>query len=208
MLLSHGTPMLLAGDEFGHSQGGNNNAYAQDNETTWLYWLAIDNQGHALREFTRKLISWRKAFPILYRGRFVVGNYNEALDVNDVTWLSPTGEEMTQRQWDDANARCFGMLLDGRAQESGIQRRGEDATVLLVYNSHYDVVNFTLPAVPEGLHWEGLVDTNQPNAQQAEFPFGSVYAVTGRSLVALALAISAGPPRLRQRPDDALHAPS
>jgi isoamylase len=193
MLLSHGTPMLLAGDEFGHSQGGNNNAYAQDNETTWLDWLSIDSQGHALREFTRKLIAVRKAFPILYRGRFVVGNYDEALDVKDVTWLSPTGEEMTQAQWDDTNARCFGMLLDGRAQASGIAHRGGDATVLLVYNSHFDVVNFTLPSVPEALLWERLVDTNQPDAHQAVFPFGAVFAVTGRSLVAFGLTIAAAP---------------
>src|SRR6201999_4099908 len=101
MLLSHGTPMLLAGDEFGHSQGGNNNAYAQDNETTWLDWLAIGKHGQMLRVFTRKLIAIRKSFPILYRGRFVVGTYNENLDVKDVTWLPPTGEEMTQAQWDD-----------------------------------------------------------------------------------------------------------
>jgi glycogen operon protein len=198
MLLSHGTPMLLAGDEFGHSQGGNNNAYAQDNETTWLDWLAIGRQGQALREFTRRLIEIRKAFPVLYRGRFVVGAYNGSLDVKDVTWLSPSGEEMTQAQWDDANARCFAMLLDGRAQKTGIKRRGGDATVLLVYNSHYDLVNFTLPSVPEGLKWEGLVDTHQPDAQQASYAFGSVYAVTGRSLVVFALSAASGPRRLRR----------
>ncbi len=197
VLLSHGTPMLLAGDEFGHSQGGNNNAYAQDNETTWLDWLAIDSQGHALREFTRKLIAIRKAFPILYRSRFVVGNYNEPLDVKDVAWLSPTGEEMTQEQWDDANARCFGVLLDGRAQESGITRRGADATVLFLYNAHHDVVNFTLSAVPEGLHWQRLVDTNQPDAQGEDHAFGSAYAVTGRSLVAFGLSMAAESQKLR-----------
>ena len=95
MMLSHGTPMLLAGDEFGHSQHGTNNAYAQDNEITWLDWLGISSQGRSLREFTRKVIAMRKAFPILYRGRFFVGAYNEELDVKDVTWLSPSGEEMT-----------------------------------------------------------------------------------------------------------------
>src|SRR6202012_3085849 len=198
MLLSHGTPMLLAGDEFEHFQGGNNNAYAQDNETTWLDWLAIGTEGRALREFTRKLISIRKAFPILYRGRFVVGTYNEALDVKDVTWLSPTGEEMTQAQWDDTNARCFGMLLDGRAQETGVKRRGDDATLLLVYNSHFDVVNFTLPSVAEGLSWEAVVDTNQPVAQQASYAFGKIYTVTGRSLVAFVLAASVSPPPIIQ----------
>ncbi|MGY3608702.1 MULTISPECIES: glycogen debranching protein GlgX [unclassified Bradyrhizobium] len=188
MVLSHGTPMLLAGDEFGHSQKGNNNAYAQDNETTWLDWMKISPEGRALREFTRKLIAMRKAFPILYRSRFLIGTHNEELDVKDVTWLAPSGEEMTVEQWQDGNVRCFGMLLDGRAQETGIKRRGSDATLLLIYNAHYDVVNFTLPEVPEGQHWQGLIDTNQPEGQLPSFPFGHVYAVTGRSMLAFGLA--------------------
>jgi isoamylase len=202
VLLSHGTPMLLAGDEFGHSQGGNNNAYAQDNETTWLDWLAIDAPGRALRDFTRKLIAIRRAYPILSRGRFVVGTYNDELEVKDVAWLSPTGDQMTQEQWDDPNAKCFGMLLDGRAQESGILRRGDDATVLLIYNSHFDVVNFTLPVVPEGLHWERLIDTNQPESQAGEFSFGTVYELTGRSLAAFGLATSTARRSLRDKLDD------
>ena len=195
MLLSHGTPMLLAGDEFGHSQGGSNNAYAQDNETTWLDWMGIAPQGRALREFTRKLIAMRKAFPILYRSRFLVGSHNEDLGVKDVTWLAPSGEEMTTEQWTDDNARCFGMLLDGRAQETGVKRRGSDATLLLIYNAHFDVVNFTLPAVPEGHNWLALIDTNQPDAQLQSFPFGHVYAVTGRSMLALGLSSEQQPMR-------------
>ena len=100
---------------------------------------------------------------------------------------------MTQAQWEDGNARCFGMLLDGRAQESGIRRRGEDATVLLIYNSHFDVVNFTLPDVPEGRNWECLVDTNEPDSQPGCYAFGSIFAVTGRSLVAFGLAKTVSP---------------
>ncbi len=199
MMLSHGTPMLLAGDEFGHTQHGSNNAYAQDNEISWLSWLGITSQGRSLREFTRKVIAMRKAFPILYRGRFFVGAQNEELDVKDVTWLSPCGDEMTTENWHDGNARCFGMLLDGRAQESGIRRRGSDATLLLVYNAHFDMVNFTLPAVPEGKEWLGLIDTNQPDAQLATFPFGHDYGVTGRSLVAFGLSTEdSATRRLRQ----------
>ncbi len=202
MMLSHGTPMLLAGDEFGRTQNGNNNAYAQDNEISWLNWLGITAQGRDLREFARKLIAMRKAFPILHRSRFVVGSHNEELDVKDVAWLAPSGEEMTVEQWQDANARCFGMLLDGRAQESGIKRRGSDATLLLVYNSHYDVVNFTLPAVPEGRSWLGLIDTNQPDARLSAFSFGHAYAVTGRSFLAFGLSAEENTPRrLRQGVD-------
>jgi len=105
-----------------------------------------------------------------------------------VTWLSPSGEEMTTEQWHDGNAKCFGMLLDGRAQETGIRRRGSDATMLLVYNAHHDVVNFTLPEVADGRSWLGLIDTNRPDAPMAEFEFGHAYAVTGRSLLVFGLA--------------------
>jgi glycogen operon protein len=196
LLLSQGTPMILAGDEFGHSQRGNNNAYAQDNEITWLDWGAITPEGRALIEFTRKLIAVRKAYPILHRGRFLVGNYNEELDVKDVTWLSPTGEEMNQEQWEDSNARCMGMLLDGRAQPTGIKRRGADATLLIVMNAHHDVVEFTLPAVPEGKRWIGLLDTNDPDRTNAPtFEFGHVYAVTGRSALVFVLGLEDRQPR-------------
>jgi isoamylase len=188
IMLSHGTPMLLAGDEFGHSQNGSNNAYAQDNRTSWLDWLSISSRGRALREFTRKLIAMRKAFPILYRSRFVVGALNEELDVKDATWLSPTGEEMSVEQWQDGRARCFGLLLDGRAQETGIKRRGADATLLLIYNAHFDVVNFELPNVPDGRDWLALIDTNQPESRLSSFPFGHRYVVTGRSMVAFGLS--------------------
>lgn len=106
---------------------------------------------------------------------------------------------MATEQWEDGNARCFGMLLDGRAQESGVKRRGSDATLLLIYNAHHDVVNFTLPSVPEGRHWQGLIDTNRPDSQLAGFDFGDVYAVTGRSLLALGLATEdSATRRLRQ----------
>jgi glycogen operon protein len=95
---------------------------------------------------------------------------------------------MTIEQWQDGNARCFGMLLDGRAQETGVKRRGSDATLLLIYNAHHDVVNFTLPQVAEGRSWLGLVDTNQPEGQLPSFPLGHCYAVAGRSLVAFGLS--------------------
>jgi isoamylase len=190
MMLSHGTPMLLAGDEFGHTQRGNNNAYAQDNDISWLDWQAIGDEGRGLRTFLRRLIATRRAFPILHRPRFLVGTYNEKLDVKDVTWLSPNGDEMKPEQWDDGNARCLGVVLDGRAQPTGIRRRGSDATLLIVYNSYHDVVKFTLPEVAEGVTWVTLIDTNQPTAQLASFPFGHVYEVTGRSVLAFALASS------------------
>src|SRR5712671_4199815 len=188
LLLSKGTPMILAGDELSHTQNGNNNAYAQDNPMTWLDWERITPEGRDLLEFTRKLIAVRKAYPILYRGRFVGGQYNEELDVKDVTWLSPTGQEMDQRQWEDTKAKCFGMLLDGLAQPTGIKRRGDDATLLLVINAHHDMVEFTLPEVPDGKSWFRLIDSNVAGkAETPAFEFGHRYQVTSRSLLVFVL---------------------
>ena len=183
LLFSQGTPMIVAGDEFARTQHGNNNAYCQDSEIGWVNW-DWDEDGKALHDFVQRLIKLRMKYPILRRGRFLVGEYNEELGVKDVTWLSPSGEEMTTEQWEDANGRCLGMLIDGRAQETGIRRRGADATMLLVVNSHHDGVNFTLPEVPEGVKWVNLVDTNQPESKgKAQFDFGTEYTVTPRSLL-------------------------
>jgi isoamylase len=99
---------------------------------------------------------------------------------------------MMESQWQDPNAHCFGMLLDGRAQETGIRRRGEDATIFLLYNAHYDVVNVKLPEVPEGAQWERLIDTHLPDDAATSLPFGHVYPVAGRSMVALALTATPG----------------
>ncbi|MFT4171455.1 MAG: glycogen debranching protein GlgX [Rhodocyclaceae bacterium] len=187
LLLSQGTPMLLAGDECGRTQGGNNNAYCQDNEISWLDW-DIDARGKALTEFVRKLTHLRAVLPVLRRGRFLSGEENEAIGVRDVRWLTPAGLDITQEQWGDANMRCFGMVLDGRAQASGIKHPASDATLLLVFNAYHDVVEFTLPDIPGDRVWINLIDTNVP--QRDELPqlaSGDCYAITGRSAVLFAL---------------------
>ena len=187
LLLSQGTPMLLAGDEFGRTQQGNNNAYCQDNDISWIDWN-MGERGAALTRFTQRLTALRAAHPVLRRGRFYTAQWNETLGVKDCTWLSPCGEEMTPEQWQDGNARCFGVMLDGRAQVSGILREGHGATLLLVLNAHHDVVNFTLPEAVAGRDWLRLVDTNRPEADDdpedpSLFRFGEAYEVTGRSLL-------------------------
>ncbi|NKE47411.1 glycogen debranching protein GlgX [Roseomonas frigidaquae] len=193
LLLSQGTPMLLGGDEFGHTQQGNNNVYCQDNEIAWLDWAGIDANGRELAGFTRKLIALRQNFPVLRRARFLNGDLDEDLGIKDVTWLTPSGTEMEEGHWDDANARCFGMLLDGRAQATRIRRPAGDATLLLVLNAHHDVVEFSLPEPPAGQRWLLLVDTNKPGLDEPEpFEFGHPYLVTGRSLLLLVLHPEAG----------------
>jgi glycogen operon protein len=183
LLLSQGTPMLLAGDEFGRTQRGNNNAYCQDNEISWLNW-DHDDREERLINFVRKLIGLRQKYPILRRCRWLTGEYSEELEVKDVTWINPNGEEMRQEHWDDPNSRCFGMLLDGRAQETGIRRRGELATLLIIFNPWQDVVKFTLPAATGGSGWTLRADTNFPDAtEDPQFAIGHVYEVTARSLL-------------------------
>ncbi len=187
LLFSQGTPMILAGDELGRTQSGNNNTYPQDNEINWLRW-DIDPAGAELLEFTRRLVALRKTFPILRRGRFFSGEVNEELGCKDVTWLTPDGDEMQQSQWDDGRTRCFGMLLDGRAQPTGIRQRGGDATLLLIVNAHHDVVIFTLPTAPDGRTWKRLIDTNVPrDVTLPTFDVGTPYDVTGRSLLLFVL---------------------
>ena len=187
LLISLGTPMILGGDEFGRTQRGNNNAYCQDNEINWIDWAGITEGGHALTEFVRSMTALRKRYGLLTRGRFLTGKYDDQLGVKDVTWLRPEGNEMQVADWNDPSAKCLGMLLDGRAQETGIKRRGHEQTLLVVMNAHDGVVPFKLPATPEGRHWTRQIDTNRPSIAVAHYKFGSVYEVPGRSLLLFVL---------------------
>jgi glycogen operon protein len=187
LLFSQGTPMLLAGDEFGRTQQGNNNAYCQDSAISWVDWN-ITEDGQALLRFVQKLTRLRREFPILRRSRFLTGAFNEELDVRDVTWINANGAQMSDEEWADTNMRCFGMMIDGRAQATGIRQRGSDTTVLIVLNAYHDLVGFTLPDCNKCAGWKLLLDTNIPEVEKTElFPVGEVYEVTGRSVVTFQL---------------------
>ncbi len=131
LFLSQGTPMLLAGDESGRTQRGNNNAYCQDNEISWLDWNH-DARAQELVQFTRRLIGLRRQYAILRRDRFLSGDHNEALGLTEITWINANGAQMSAEHWQDANTRCFGMLLDGpRPADAHVQARaGRDAARL------------------------------------------------------------------------------
>jgi isoamylase len=187
LLLAQGTPMLLAGDEFARTQNGNNNAYCQDNEISWVNW-DVNEKGQFLIHFVQHLTRLRHRYSILRRSRFLTGEYNEELGIKDVTWINASGVEMGSEDWGDGNMRCFGMLMDGRAQPTGIRRRGADATLLMVLNGHHDLVQITLPESRSGDRWSLLVDTNLPeDAERDQFVSGDSYEVTGRSLLLFAL---------------------
>jgi glycogen operon protein len=167
LFFSQGTPMLLGGDEFGRTQKGNNNPYCQDNEISWVNWDGIKEEGQSLIAFTRKLIRLRQSLPILRRGRFLTAEYNPGLEVKDVTWINASGREMQKSDWEDGKMHCFGMLIDGRAQTSGIKRRASDATLMIVINGYYDSVKFTLPEFVGGDQWLTFIDTNEPERNAA-----------------------------------------
>ncbi|WP_298965111.1 glycogen debranching protein GlgX [uncultured Methylobacterium sp.] len=188
LLLSRGTPMILAGDEFARTQKGNNNAYCQDNEISWVDWEGIGEDEADLAEFAQRLIILRRALPMLSRGRFLTGAYDEELGVKDVSWLRPDGQEMAPENWNDGAARSLAVLLDGRAQTSGLHVRGAEATVLLLFNAYHDVVQFRLPEVVGGDGWMRLLDTNLPDTQDlSRFDAGADYDVTGRSILMFVL---------------------
>jgi isoamylase len=131
----------------------------------------------------QKLTKLRHKYPILRRNRFLTGDYNQDLGVKDVTWINANGAEMQAEDWGETNMQCFGMLLDGRSQATGIRHRGQDTTMLLVMNAHSDVVSFTLPECIDGQEWDLLVDTNIPDEDGGNFAIGDQYGVTARSLL-------------------------
>ncbi|NML18744.1 glycogen debranching protein GlgX [Azohydromonas caseinilytica] len=186
LLLSQGTPMLLAGDEFGRTQQGNNNAYCQDNDISWVQWSGIDERGLALEDFTRRLLALRARYPVLRRKRFLTGeSATEGVPgVQDVTWLAPDGAQMDATHWDDANTRCFGMLIDGRAPSTAVPRPAHDESVLLLFNAWHEPIAFSLPAHPEeGGRWRKLLDTAEPQGEVSEAQAGEAFSLAGRSLV-------------------------
>ncbi len=167
LLLAQGTPMILAGDEFARTQGGNNNAYCQDNNITWLDWLAAGEQ-RALTDFVRRLTRLRRDYPLLRRTRFLRGLVDEESGIRDVTWLTHDGREFTEEQWHDPHERCLAMLLDGRAKPTGIKRPGVDTSLLLLINGQFEDVTFVLPSSNGKSEWRLLVSTASDATEPSE----------------------------------------
>src|SRR5688500_6206017 len=186
--------MILAGDERGHTQNGNNNVYCQDNETAWLDWNPT-REGDALFAFMQRVIALRRAHPSFRRRNFFHGKPLEGSAVKDVCWLKPDGGEMTPEDWNDAHARCFAMLIAG----DGITERGprgealRDDDFLLRFNAHHDEIACVLPAANHG-NWHLLIDTatqavppDKTSSPEEEAPAWTVpsYSLQGRSFVLL-----------------------
>jgi len=160
LMLSQGIPMLLAGDEFGNSQNGNNNAYCQDNEISWLQWNH-DDAGRSLYDFTCRLIQFWKTQPVLQQRRFFHGRSIYGADKKSIAWYSPAGKEMSDKEWNTGYARSLGVVLTGDnldVNEHGEQISGD--TLAVLYNADHALeIQFTLPKINENAEWELLFDT-------------------------------------------------
>jgi isoamylase len=160
LMLSQGVRMLLGGDEFGRTQGGNNNAYCQDNEVSWVDWN-LDGAGRELLGFTRRLLRIFDDNPVFRRRGFFTGRPVRSGEIKDVTWLHPDGREMSEADWADAEGHVLGMLIDGQATDE-VDERGRPVsgrTVLLLFNGGEASRRFVIPPVDQAGVWQEVVNT-------------------------------------------------
>jgi len=187
LLLSQGIPMLRAGDELGHTQGGNNNAFCQDNETSWLDWDVSEEYREGIERFVQTLVRLRRDHPALRRPRFFRGVSIPASDLKDVTWIRADGSEMEQADWHDMRARSIGALIGGDPADMFVGLHGYpevDDSFLLLANANPDPMEFTLPLAGGRTTWHLVVESSWPHplAPGTPFPSGVPYVVRGRSV--------------------------
>jgi len=191
LLLAQGVPMLAAGDEFGRTQNGNNNAYCQDNVLSWLSWERTV-EGEAFYDFVRELIAFRKKHPVFRRPRYLRGQFFNGSAWKDVTWYNTAGVEMRKEDWTNHFGRCLGMMLCGASTEEADShgRLLVDETYLLLFNSHAEPLAFTLPG-PEAGQWKRVLDTAEETGFLAEtdlHPVGEIFPIMERSFTLFVLA--------------------
>jgi glycogen operon protein len=163
LLLSQGTPMLLAGDELRRTQRGNNNAYCQDNELSWLDWDA-DDRGREILEFTRRLLRLRAEHPVFRRAAFLTGESRQGSGAPDVWWFRPDGRRMTQADWARGDAFALGAFLNG-AEIPTVGADGEpvaDESFIVLFNAWHEPVTFVLPPTRFGRRWAHELCTAEP----------------------------------------------
>jgi isoamylase len=186
LLLSLGVPMLLAGDEIGRTQQGNNNAYCQDNEISWTAWEAIRPEDEDLRGFVRFLVNLRRRHRVFSRPRFFRGEVVSATGLKDITWLTPEGREATEDDWKNPVALSIAYVLGGAAGEFYTPggQRDIDESFLVMLNAWHQDIDFHIPELPEQMAWEPLVDTSTETGFGADgrlFLPGEVFALKARS---------------------------
>jgi glycogen operon protein len=185
LMLSQGIPMLLGGDESGRTQQGNNNAYCQDNEISWFDWQSAD---HGLCEFTRRVIRLRTEHPTFRRRGWFKGRPLHGKGISDIAWLRIDGMPMSEEDWHQGFVKSLMVFLNGDGLTE-LDERGKsvrDASFLLLFNAHYEALDFTLPAASFGAKWTIVIDTaNEVGEREATLDAASTTRVEGRSVIVL-----------------------
>lgn len=185
LFISQGVPMLLAGDEISRSQGGNNNAYCQDNEISWIDWSNADK---SLLEFTRGLIHLRKNHPIFCRRRWFQGQPIKGSKVEDIAWFLPDASEMNDDHWNTDFAKSLGVYLNGLGIHS-VDSKGDrivDDHFYIIFNAHFEPLNYRLPEAKYGKKWTRILDTADHLVKDGEsFDAGGEVTAQGRSVIIL-----------------------
>jgi isoamylase len=184
LFLSQGIPMLVAGDEIGKTQKGNNNAYCQDNELSWLDWENADKE---LLAFVRKLIAFRKAHPVFCRRKWFQGEAVTKRGLEDIKWFRPQGDEMSDEDWQTAFARSLAVFFNGKGIHPR-DTRGQiitDDSFYAIFNAHSESVGFVLPPTEYAKNWIVQIDTNQPCSESQTFAAGSILTAAPFSVTVL-----------------------
>lgn len=186
LFLSQGVPMLLAGDELGRTQQGNNNAYCQDNELSWIDW---EHRDPALLAFTQKLIHFRKRHPVFRRRGWFKGQPIKGAGVEDIAWFMPDGQEMTETAWNEGFAKSLGIFLNGKGIHTAGLKGGEviDNSFYLALNAYDQALDFLLPPQQYGQRWTVVLDTYESfiGDNGATFHHGDTVKINGRSVLLL-----------------------
>jgi glycogen operon protein len=176
LLLAQGLPLILAGDEVGNSQSGNNNAYCQDNETGWVNWAGLGRDGEDLIDFIGHLTELRRRFPQIHTHRWLDGR--RADGTYGVLWLTPSAEDMKEQDWNFPEGRFLAYVL-------GPTERG-DAPIFIVLNAAPEEIAFKLPKMPEYRTWQQLLNTADTRQCAADFASGSEAKAPPRTVLAFA----------------------
>jgi len=183
--------MLSHGDELGRTQHGNNNVYCQDNELAWVDWAAA-RENSVLTEFVAKVAALRRDHPVFRRRRFFQGRPIRGSSIEDIAWLRPDGQPMSEEDWNTGFARSLAIYLNGEGipERDEIGRRVVDDSFLLLFNAHHQAVPFTMPGEAYGRIWSIVLDTADPllaraRRRERDARPGGRLRITARSLMVL-----------------------
>ncbi|MEW6514663.1 MAG: glycogen debranching protein GlgX [Pseudomonadota bacterium] len=201
LLLSQGVPMLLAGDEMGRSQRGNNNAYCQDNPISWVNWK-LSAEDKELFDFVARLVHLRREHPVFRRRNFFQGRPIRGSGIKDIHWIKPDGGDMSDEEWSRDYARSLGVYLSGEALGE-VDRYGRgihDDNFILLFNAHHEHIDFVLPTLCVGCAWQVVLDTHYHAGLDTDgvYAGSESYPLKGRTLTLLKQCVIEAPDESRR----------